>query len=78
MSDAVAVTINANQAQQLENLIDEALAALRELEENGKARDARIEQSQTRTAKVMDEIQNRLATISELNAARKPFSTIFS
>lgn len=78
MAKALTIEINETQAVKLESLIDETLAALQNLEENSWARDARIEESQKRTATIMDETEARLALISELNQNRKTFSTIFS
>lgn len=78
MAKAVTIEINENEAKNFEDLIDKVLAALRRLEEESPARDARLAQKQERTAKLMSEIENRLKEIAVLSANRKSFTTDLS
>ena len=75
MSQTITIEMNETEAQKFEGLLDQTLAALRQMEEQSPARDARLERQQAKTARMMDEIEARLCAITELDRNRKRFLT---
>ena len=78
MAKAITIEMDETEAKKFEDLLDQTLFALRRLEEESPRRDARLLQKQERTARLMDEIENRLKEVADINSNRKTFTTDLS
>lgn len=72
MSKTITFELQESETHRLESLIDETLEILRKIERESPQRDARIDQMQMRTERLMDEIEKRLnATWEHYQNGRK-------